>query len=54
MSQKQKMQQKTYNNKPQSQYRDRFDTILDETNIDLLRQEMKKEMKRRLMSSLFD
>ena len=54
MSQKQKMQQQTYNNKPQSQYRDRFDTILDETNIDLLRQEMKKEMKRRLMSSLFD
>jgi hypothetical protein len=59
MSQKQKMQmpqsrhrqedqQKTYNN------RDRFDTILDETNIDLLRQEMRKEMKRRLMSSLFD
>lgn len=49
MSQKQKMQQKTYNNN-----KDRFDTILDETNIDLLRQEMKKEMKRRLMSSLFD
>ena len=48
MSQKQKMQQKTYQN------RDRFDTILDETNIDLLRQEMRKEMKRRLMSSLFD
>jgi hypothetical protein len=40
--------QKTYQN------RDRFDTILDETNIDLLRQEMRKEMKRRLMSSLFD
>ena len=48
MSQKQKMQQKTYNN------RDRFDTFLDENNIDLLRQEMRKEMKRRLMSSLFD
>ena len=48
MSQKQKMQMKTYQN------RNRFDTMLDETNIDLLRQEMRKEMKRRLMSSLFD
>jgi hypothetical protein len=45
---RQEDQQKTYQN------RDRFDTILDETNIDLLRQEMRKEMKRRLMSSLFD
>lgn len=40
--------QKSYNN------RERFDTMLDESNIELLRQEMKKEMKRRLMSSLFD
>jgi len=49
MSIKQKNQQKSYYNN-----RNRVDTILDETNIDLLRQEMRKEMKRRLMSSLFD
>lgn len=63
MSQKQKQQQQQmpqgsrHRQEDQTyrpQYRDRFDTILDETNIDLLRQEMKKEMKRRLMSSLFD
>lgn len=39
----------SYNNN-----RDRLDTILDESNLELLRREMKNEMKRRLMSSLFD
>jgi hypothetical protein len=47
-SQQPEQQQQSYNN------RERFDTILDESNIELLRQEMRKEMKRRLMSSLFD
>lgn len=40
-------QQQTYG-------RNRFDTMLDDSNLELLRQEMKNEMKRRLMSSLFD
>lgn len=35
-------------------YNNYSDDILDQTNIELLRQEMKNEMRRRLMSSLFD
>lgn len=35
-------------------YSNYSDDILDQTNIELLRQEMKNEMRRRLMSSLFD
>lgn len=38
----------------ESKNRNRFDTILDEGNIELLRREMKNEMRRRLMTSLFD
>lgn len=45
--------------KPKEEYiesknRNRFDTILDEGNLELLRREMKNEMRRRLMTSLFD
>ncbi|HEY9702620.1 MAG TPA: hypothetical protein V6C58_09250 [Allocoleopsis sp.] len=42
------------NNIRESKNRNRFDTILDEGNLELLRREMKNEMKRRLMTSLFD
>lgn len=47
-------QEKSQRHDMQHYARNRFDTMLDEGNLELLRQEMKREMKRRLMSSLFD
>ena len=41
LSQKQKYQQQAYN-------------MLDETNLQMLKNDMQKEMRRRLMNSLFD
>jgi hypothetical protein len=41
---------------PQQQHRNRFDSdmVLNESSMELLRQDMRNEMKRRLMASLFD
>lgn len=52
--QEQRQQQQQYSQQQQTYGRNRFDTMLDDSNLELLRQEMKNEMKRRLMSSLFD